>query len=806
MLNFNKIILTLTLCLIGFSGVFAQKNYTISGYIEDLATGEKLIGANVFAPKESAGTSTNTFGFFSLTLPKDSVYLTVSYVGYQTKTFKLYLDRNIDLNFALSEGEELETLEIVAEDLIKIEDEVQMSQMDIPIEQIKKLPSFLGEVDILKVLQLLPGVQSGNEGTSGIYVRGGSPDQNLILLDGVPVYNVSHLFGFFSVFNADAIKSVTLTKGGYPARFGGRLSSVLEINMKEGNLKEYHGEGSIGLISSKFTFEGPIEKDVSSFIVSARRTYLDVLARPFIAAYNAGNETGEQVVPGYYFYDFNAKVNRKFGDRDRVYWSFYGGNDDFYSTIKYNSNNRDISYEDKAGLQWGNVTSSARWNHQFSNKLFSNFMATYTRYKFDIGFSEQTTFNDRDSVSLFAAKYLSSIEDWGAKADFDYVINPKHYLRFGTNVTHHTFTPGATQLQTENPGENPIDTLINTQRTESLEFATYIEDEMRFGKLKMNVGLHYSSFLVNNKFYHSLQPRIGLNYKLPGDVAMKASYATMTQYIHLLTSGSLGLPTDLWVPTTENVVPEQSWQAALGFAKTFGAFEVSLEGYYKNMDNLVAYKEGASFLGDDILDGGASSTWEDKVVQGNGTSYGAELFLQKKKGNTTGWIGYTLSWTDRQFEGINSGNRFPFRYDRRHDISVVGVHKFNEKISISAAWVYGTGNAVTIPTSKHEALQPSNGLGGLGGYYGTTVTRAESVNGERMRAYHRLDFSIEFFKKKKRYERTFVIGTYNTYNRANPFFIQLWEDYDDVTGEVTSSIRQFSLFPLIPSVAWKFKF
>lgn len=779
------------------------QNFTISGYIEDAATGEKLIGANIFSPNHEVGTSTNTFGFFSLTLPADSVYLVVSYIGYEKQFYSMDLTEDVTLDIKIKEGETFNTIEITGERLDKIEERVQMSQVAIPVSQIKKLPAFLGEVDILKTLQLLPGVQSGGEGTSGIYVRGGSPDQNLILLDGVPVYNVSHLFGFFSVFNADAIKNVTLTKGGFPARYGGRLSSVLEINMKEGNMREYHGEGSIGLISSKITFEGPIEKEVSSFIISARRTYLDVLAKPFISIYNNTNQFNEQIDPGYFFYDVNAKVNRKFGDKDRVYLSFYGGRDDF--KLGYKSPSEQVSYEDRVNLEWGNVTSALRWNHQFSNKLFSNVTATYSKYDFNFGTATYETFhNQGDSVSSNVANYISGIEDLGAKIDFDYIINPEHYVRFGANVTHHTFTPSAFEIQQDFINENPFDTIINPDATRAIEFSTYIEDEMTlFKSLKANVGVHFSGFAVDDVFYYSAQPRLGLNYKLPNDLAIKASYATMTQFIHLLTSGGLGLPTDLWVPTTQEVVPEQSWQTALGFAKTFNdLIEVSIEGYYKEMTGLVAYTEGSSFLDEAFGEGGS---WENRVTQGQGNSYGGEVFLQKKKGNTTGWVGYTLSWTNRQFDELNNGDWFPFRYDRRHDVSVVLSHKINERISLSGAWVYGTGNAVTIPTSQHLASLP-NRLGSTQGFYQPTISRSESRNSERMRAYHRLDLAIEFYKKKPKYERTWVIGTYNSYNRANPFFIQVWETYNEETETWDRSLRQFSLFPLIPSVAWKFKF
>lgn len=786
----GKKLLPLLLCLTVAFTSFAQERYTISGYIEDEATGEKLIGANVFDPNIELGTSTNTYGFYSLTLPKDSVYLAISYIGYTTKYYRLYLDKDVTLNFTLLEGSSLEVVEVTAEKYNKIEEKVQMSQVDIPVQQIKNLPALLGEVDILKTLQLLPGVQSGGEGTSGLYVRGGSPDQNLILLDGVPVYNVSHLFGFFSVFNADAIKNVTLTKGGFPARYGGRLSSVLEINMKEGNMKEFHGEGSVGIISSKLTLEGPIVKDQTSFIVSGRRTYIDILAQPFIAAANRRNEDVD-VNPGYFFYDFNAKINHKFSDKDRLYLSYYGGDDDFSLSARENFTGG--SSEITAGTTWGNNTAALRWNHQWSKKVFSNLTATYSKYEYDFGTSFIEDLEGTDNDANFVAKYFSGITDWGGKIDFDYVANPQNYIRFGANATHHTFKPGAIQLKIEE-GSEGIDTTVGSQVANSMEYAIYVEDEISlFNALKMNVGVHASAFAAEGKTFASVQPRLGLNYRLPNDIALKASFANMTQYIHLLTNEGLGLPTDLWVPTTKEVIPEQSWQVALGFAKTFmDDIEFSIEGYYKEMDNIVSYKEGASFLS-------ADNDWTQRVTQGQGKSYGGEFFLQKKKGNTTGWIGYTLSWTSRQFEEINGGRWYPFKYDRRHDVAVVLLHQFNERISVSGAWVYGTGNSITIPESEHIGynIRDFNTLF----YQGFSVERASNKNAYRMRPYHRFDISFEFKKERPKYERSWIIGAYNAYNRANPFFVQ--QGRNEQGEEV---FKQYALFPLIPSIAYRFKF
>jgi outer membrane receptor for ferrienterochelin and colicin len=775
----------------------SQQTFTISGYVEDMATGEKMIGANVFDPNSELGTSTNTYGFYSLTLPKDSVFLVISYIGYEKKIYQLDLTQDITMNFKISEGESFETIEITGEQLDKIEERVQMSQVEIPITQIKSLPAFLGEVDILKTLQLLPGVQSGNEGTSGIYVRGGSPDQNLILLDGVPVYNVSHLFGFFSVFNADAIKNVTLTKGGFPARYGGRLSSVLEINMKEGNMKEFKGEGAIGTVFSKLTLEGPIIKDKTSFIVSARRTYIDALAGPFVRVGLAAEGIDGDI--DVYFYDLNAKINHKFSEKDRLFLSAYLGDDVFQTTFKEDYG-EDGGFTTKAGLDWGNITSAMRWNRMWNNKLFSNTTMTYSRYRFNTGFGFEEIDNRNGNIEKTAAafEYISGIEDLGGKIDFDYIPNPNHYIRFGSAVTHHTFKPGVTQT---NISIENIDTVLNTgsQDTRAYELGLYIEDDMKIGeKFQANLGVHASSFIVDGKTYFSAQPRLGMLYHLPKGFSLKGSFATMTQYVHLLTNEGLGLPTDLWVPTTKEVKPEQSWQTGIGIAKTFGnQFEFSVEGYYKEMTNLVSYVEGASFIS---VDGETDNDWQDRVTQGNGKSYGAELFLQKKSGDFTGWIGYTLAWTNRQFDDINGGKIYPFKYDRRHDLSIVLAYDFTDRISASVVWVYGSGNAITLPEYRQNAYILNPEPNPTTPYWQRPVERAEAKNAFRMDAYHRLDVSVDFHKKRKYWEETIVIGAYNAYSRVNPFFIN--DEYR--LGE--RKFVQYGLFPIVPSLSYRFTF
>jgi len=772
-----------------FLTTLSAQKYTISGYISDEENGEKLIAANVLDQNSLAGTVTNTYGFFSLTLPKDSVTLSFSYIGYQPKEIKLYLDKDVSLEIDLSSSVSLEVVEIVGEKLEKIQESSQMSRIEVPVEQIKKVPALLGEVDVLKTLQLLPGVQSGGEGQSGLYVRGGSPDQNLVLLDGVPVYNVSHLLGFFSVFNADAIKNVTLTKGGVPARFGGRLSSVLEINMKEGNDETFHGEGSIGFISSKLTLEGPIKKDVSSFIISARRTYVDIFARPI--AKKQAEKNGDELTPTLYFYDLNAKFNHKINKKHRLYLSAYTGKDVFGIKSRDNLANGDYTVLN-GGTDWGNITAAFRWNYMITNKLFANTTVTHSRYKFDFNTEFEDSYNN--TSDKFAARYFSGIYDWAGKVDFDFIPNPNHYIKFGISATNHTYEPGAFQFKFEIADENPIDTTLGSQDAKSWEYSAYVEDDLQFGPFKANIGLHAAAFDVDNKTYYSIQPRLGLRYLMSNNIALKASYTKMAQYINLLTNESLSLPTDLWVPSTARIKPQDSWQVAAGIATTlWKEYEFSVEGYYKKMENVLSYKEGADFIGPD-------SDWQDKVTQGDGEAYGVEVFLQKKKGKTTGWLGYTLSWNWRQFDEINSGKRYPFKYDRRHDLSLVLSHQFNKRVSITGAWIYGTGNSITLPLYRYTSPVPSN----YGGLYYNEIENIGDKNSFRMKAYHRMDVNIEIQNRKnegRNWKGTLNIGVYNAYNRNNPYFITTGRNDN---GQRT--FRQISIFPMIPSVSYKFKF
>lgn len=776
----------------------SQPTYTISGYIRDKESKELLLGVPIYVPSIKTGVVTNNFGFYSITLPKqDSLVLLYSYVGYAAVSKLIQLDKNILLNVDLEQSATLKTVEVVADRAERVSNSSSMSVIDIPINQIKELPAFLGEKDVLKVLQLMPGVQKGSEGSAGFYVRGGGADQNLIILDDAPVYNAFHLFGFFSLFNGDALKNVSLIKGGFPARYGGRLSSVVEMTMKDGNKEKFHGEGGIGLISSRLTLEGPIIKGKSSFLVAARRTYIDVLMQPLIKM-----ESGAGSAAGYYFYDLNAKVNYDLNEKNRVFLSGYFGQDKFYVKDQGKEDNGS-TYKEKINLGWGNATATARWNHLYGGKLFSNTSFVFTDYKFLI-LAEHSYHHE-----VFKLRYHSGIQDLSLKYDLDYHPNPKHYIRTGVIVTSHTFTPNAIVVK---DSDFPADDRSTKTLITGYESAVYVEDDFQITPLlKINAGLRFTDFAAQKRNYFNIEPRFSASYNLKEDLAIKTSYAMMNQYIQLVSNTGIGLPTDLWVPTTKNIMPQQSQQVALGIAKDFFKqnFALTVEGYYKKMNHIIGFKEGASFLDFNQIDNPNSelvnNSWEDKVTQGKGTSYGAEILLQRKEGKFTGWVGYTLSWTQLQFDALNFGKKFYAKYDRRHDISVVGIYKIKEMsekrkaITLSGTWVYGTGNALSLPISTYTLPIPgSQGGGNSAGY---PVKEYTEKNAFRMAAYHRFDLSIQFTKQKKHHERTWEFSVYNVYNRKNPFY------YDIKTNKQgVNKLTQISLFPIIPSFSYNFKF
>lgn len=762
-----------------------KKKYTISGYVKEAGSGELLIGATIYIPSLKTGTATNAYGFYSITIESDTFQLIVSYVGYSAKAFQINLDKNVNLDVEIAASNSLDEVQIVASRKPKISESTRMSVIEIPINQIKDIPALLGEKDALKVIQLMPGVQSGSEGNSGLYVRGGGPDQNLIILDDATVYNAYHLFGFFSLFNGDALNSIELTKGGFPARYGGRLSSVLDMKMKEGNKEELKGEVGVGILSSRLTLEGPIKKGKSSFLVSGRRTYIDALTRPFMPK-------DEQF--GYYFYDLNAKVNYDFGGKNKVYLSGYFGKDK--ASARYDGG------DEESNLSWGNVTGTARWNHLFNEQLFANTSLIISNYDFAISNSSKY---DTDEYEF---RTSSGIRDYAFKIDLDYRPSPKHSIRAGLISTYHIFTPSAVVLKDEAIGSYRND----LTKIKALENGAYIEDDFTVnGRLKINGGLRISHFLNEDRNYFRLEPRISGRYFVGEDLSIKASFANMNQYIHLLTQTGLGLPTDLWVPATKRVAPQQSNQVALGVAKDISKHDLTLsfETYYKKSDNVIAYKEGASFLALDIFESEDEDentdeglNWERNITSGQAWSYGAEILIQKKIGKFSGWIGYTLSFTQFQFDSLNNGEKFWARYDRRHDVSVVGIYQLKEntekgkRITLSATWVYGTGNAITLPESQYNASTNTEN----GNYY-TRVSDYSAMNDFRMAPYHRMDIGAQFHKTKKRGERTWEISFYNLYNRQNPFFY-----YSDTNENGNTILKQVSLFPILPSISYSFKF
>ena len=778
---------------VAVSAMAQDAECTLSGYVVDVESGEQLLGATVWHAASASGTAANLYGHYSITLPCGTQEVLFSYLGYAPQKVEITLNGDAKLDVELSAGLQLGEAVVEAGASERIEERVQMSKIDIPVEQIKRMPAIAGEVDLLKTLQLLPGVQSGNEGSSGIYVRGGSPDQNLILLDGVPLYSVSHLFGFFSVFNADAVRNLSITKGGYPARYGGRLSSILEVTMKEGHKKEIHGAGSVSMIASKLTLEGPLVKDKASFMVSGRRTYLDLLINPII---RASTPEGSSVNPAYFFHDLNAKVNWRLGNRDRLYLSTFQGLDDFgldtRETFPGGVDEIDV------GLDWRNSVLALRWNHEWTHNLFSNVTLMKSRYDFNTGFdfSETRTGPGDDEVQRIASLYNSGIRDFGGRIDFDYTPNNRHYVRFGGNLTRHQFYPGATQVILNAGDEFNLDTTLGSPDLFSTEAFVYVEDEVDLNdRLKANVGCHISSLFVEGVSYQSLQPRLALNQRLSNGVALKASYAEMTQFVNLLTNEGLTLPTDLWLPSTARIRPQESWQVALGGARTFDGYEVSIEGYYKEMDNLLGYKEGSSF--GTAAFAFQNSTWEDEVTQGEGRSYGVELLVQKKRGKTSGWVGYTLSWTDRRFDDVNNGNRFPFTYDRRHDLSIVVLHELSDKWTLGGTYVYGTGRALTLNEVTYTSVVP----GWEGGLTPIDFDVPTNRNSFRLSPYRRMDISATRTKVKENGERSLVLSVYNATNHVNPFFA-----LTGTADDGTPVIREYGLFPFIPSVAWQFKF
>jgi hypothetical protein len=776
--------------------LFSQNKVTLNGYVRDSLSGELIIGATIMASLTEGsaagpgmGVSSNQYGFYSITLEPGSYRLSVTHISYRTKSGELQIDKDSSLHFDLLSKTSSNTEVVVYTNRRRDANvkNAEMGKIDLSTGRIKNIPAFMGEVDILKAIQFLPGVRNASEGNAGFYVRGGGPDQNLIMLDDAVVYNTGHLFGFFSIFNSDAIKNTSLIKGGMPAQYGGRLSSVLDVAMKDGNVNKFQVDGGIGLIASRLSLQGPIKKEKASFIVSARRTYVDGLAKPFI------KKSSDFYGSGYFFYDLNAKVNYKFSDKDRLYLSGYFGRDVF----DFNNVNRSF----RSNIPWGNSTATLRWNHVFSKRLFANTTAVYNNYKFKFAAAQ-------DNFELALA---SGIRDANLKVDFDYYPLPQHKVKFGGLYTHHKFIPNVLSGRQDSVIFQPN----NEPEKFANEFALYVQDDWEISdRVKVNYGLRWSGFsqvgpytkYVRDDFgnkldstvyrrgetvktYGGLEPRITLRYALNDETSLKAAVNRNYQFIHLVSNAGSTLPTDLWVPSTYLVKPQLSWQYSAGFFKNFkeNMYETSVELYYKNMKNQIEYQEGYTPSLQDP---------EEEFVFGRGWSYGAEFFVNKTRGRLNGWVGYTLSWTWRRFADINGGEKYPARHDRRHDMSIVANYEANKKWRFGAVFVYGTGSAFSLPERFYVV---SNVL----------TQEYSRVNQYRMAAYHRMDLSATYTpvsRKKRNFQGYWVFSIYNVYSRLNPYFIYFDQTGSPYNGTLKVEARQVSLFPILPAVTWNFRF
>ena len=758
----NKILIAL---LLGLPlTVFAQ-NITLSGYVRAAKTSESLIGATIFASTQKVGITTNEYGYYSLTVSgADTIGLLISFIGYQPQAKKIFSKENLRLDIDLADNTAvLDEVVIKSSRPNENVQRAQMSVIDVPIRAIMTLPAIGGERDILKIIQLLPGVQSGQEGTTGYFVRGGNLDQNLVQLDEATVYNPNHLFGLFSTFNVNAINHVKLIKGGFPAEFGGRLSSILDIQMKEGDKKRFHTEGGIGLLSHNLTVQSPIQKNKSSFIVSGRRTHINL----FLKKFSPGST--------YQFYDLNAKMNYELGKLDRLFFSFFKGNDNAaYSaanTLKYSTD-------------FGNTTGTLRWNHLYGAKVFSNTSLIYNDYHLALN-TEQNTYYS----ALF-----TGIKDLSAKTDFTIIPNTHHTIKTGFVYTYHTLYPASFSANIPRRGNRLSINKDSIQQLWSNEMAFYAGDEWDISdKFSLQYGLRLPVFFVKNKTYTNLEPRLTAKLSLNTSNSIKASYTQMNQFLHLIPNSTAGIPTDIWLPSSAKTKPQFSAQYALGYFSNFedNAIEASVEVYYKKMNNQVLFGEGNQLK--------LTTNLDSTLTYGKGESYGAEFFVKKNTGKLTGWVAYTLSWTNQTFEALNFGKTFPFRYDRRHVLSVTGSYDMSKKWNLSAIFTYTSGAVLTLPTGRVSA---SN----AGSIFEGNYFIFESKNNYRMNPYHRLDISATYKKKRTFFkipcEIEWIFGVYNTYNRANPYFVYFL--IDPLTEKPRAN--QVSLLPIIPSISYNFKF
>lgn len=781
MKQFGVLMLLLMFTLPGFAGMV-----TLSGYLKDKSSGEALIGAMVYIPQLKTGVITNPYGFYSVTVPQGSYSVTFTYIGYQPQSPTINLNENRQLNVLLEE-ETTEIAEVVVTSEAKDRnvENLQMSMEKVQVKMIKKLPSFMGEVDIIKSITLLPGIQNGGEGSSGLYVRGGGPDENLMILDEAPVYNASHLMGFFSVFNSDAIKDVQVYKGGIPAEYGGKASSVIDIRMKDGNSQHLGVSGGIGNISSRLTVEGPVIKDKWSFIMSGRRTYADWAGRMVGLEELKDNQL--------YFYDLNLKTSMEINDKNRVYLSAYTGDDNF-------------KLGESIYMRWGNLTSTVRWNHLFSNKLFSNTSLIYSRYNYSLGVPE-------GSADQF--DWTSQISDYNFKQDFSWYLNSSNKLTLGFNIIHHSFQPGRIEGSEESYFSD--NELVSYN---ALDNTVYVSNEQSVGpRLTLRYGLRYSYFQQVGKGtvtqylhpdkpskdeiigedeygsgklvpppYHNLEPRMGLKYQLTPESSLKASYNRMVQNLHLITNTNSPTPLDIWLPSSTYIKPLIADQAGLGYFRNFNnnMFETSAEVYYKKMSNVIDYKDGADLF--------LNRTLETELLHGSGYAYGLELYTKKQEGRLTGWVSYTLSRSMRKIPGINEGKEYPSSYDRTHNVAVVANYDLSKRWNIASNWLFSTGSPTSYPIAKYQVQ-------------GNTIYYYGDRNSHRIPDYHRLDLSVTYdFKKneRKKVKQSLNFAIYNVYARRNAYSVSFRQNEDK--PNVSEATRLSIIGNMIPSVTYNFNF
>ncbi|MDH6305242.1 outer membrane receptor for ferrienterochelin and colicin [Parabacteroides sp. PH5-13] len=811
------------------------KQVIVSGFARDKASSESLIGASVYEKATRKGTATNNYGFFSIALNPGDIDLTVSYIGYKGKVISFKgLGNDTTLTVDLESSIALKEVVVVASGLeSQPVQSPHMGKLEISQQTIRATPVMFGEADIIKTLQLTPGVSVGTEGFSGMYVRGGSVDENLFQIDGNPIYQVSHVGGIFSAFNSEAVRGMDFYKAGFPARYGGRLSSVVDIHTKEGNMKEFHGSATVGLISGNVSLEGPIVKDRTSFAVALRRTWLDVLTAPgFAIANSITKKNGEKNNARYAFHDLNVKLNHHFNDRSRMFVSLYNGNDILKGGNEWFNVGDEDAFKEKndASLRWGNLMATAGWTYVFNNKLFGKLSGVYTQYRSSMKQSQRNTNNEKgteDYEEYFKeTSSVTGIMDAGLRTSFDYFPSSSHHIRFGGDLMMHRFRPEHSQTRSvfnDKSNNDEIGAVFANELLWAKELSAFAEDDWTLSKaFRANGGVRYSIFNIDSKTYMGLEPRLSLRWLINNDLSLKTSYARMYQYVHLVANSYMNLPTDAWMPVTKHLKPLISDQVSLGayynWNNSLGNFDLSIEGYYKKMDNLLEYRDGYTFLP-------SFSSWEEKMASGEGRAYGGEFMVQKQSGKLTGWVGYTLSWADRQFDDLNEGKRFPSKYDNRHKLNIVAMYKVSPKVELSAAWSYASGNRATLSLENYQGIVPTSY------YQDSSKERYYSYEeldyyGERnnyqLPAYHRLDLGINIYRPKKSGRMgIWNISIYNVYSRMNPFMIYKSDkkvpnpNYTAPSGPNSGYIDPYNyvpcfktigIMPIIPSVSYTYKF